>query len=103
MFRFTIRDMLWLMVVLALGLAFWRESRLAQEDHRIVAGLKTIIERRGDFSGDRERLHKLIDLLEKRHIRFDRTPSGAVMLWEYEPFNPSEEDPFAPPKLGTRK
>ena len=43
MFRFTIRDVLWLTVVVALGLGWWIEHRVAQQVRDNDWNLKSLV------------------------------------------------------------
>ena len=42
MFRFTIRDVLWLTVVVAVGVGWWADHRQSAHDREIVRALKRI-------------------------------------------------------------
>ncbi len=60
MFRFTIRDLIWLTVVVAVGAGWWanrRSLRASREDLVVKADLLSLTN---------ERLQKRIDLLEER-------------------------------------
>ena len=60
MFRFTIRDLLWLTVVVALALALWREHRLLrQEQQRLGQEQRLVREWREAHANEVERFEEL--------------------------------------------
>ncbi|HEY2411320.1 MAG TPA: hypothetical protein VGI40_03710 [Pirellulaceae bacterium] len=66
MLRFTIRDWLWLTVVVALLLVMWRDRAVLQKEHQAVQAKKREVDAR--FL----RMVKLTDELLERHMSLTR-------------------------------
>jgi hypothetical protein len=62
MFRFTIRDLLWLTVVVALGVCWWGERREANQSRRLREENARLAAENGDLALDNVLIGSLIDL-----------------------------------------
>ena len=89
MFRFTIRDVLWLMVVVALAMGWWLENRHLRASNAELE--------QHNAAYNRELL-ELDKVLRKRGISWDNRKNGTVYLFDAaDPDSMQASDPFANP------
>src|SRR5262245_54867599 len=73
MFRFTIRDVLWLMVAVALLLVMWRDRALLQNEHKAVQTKRRELDSQFlRLVNETEELHKSKVTAEEERRRFDK-------------------------------
>jgi len=89
MFRFTIRDVLWLMVVVGLACGWWM-------DRRQIAALRSQANTSDYRRFMEERVNlELQKLLAKEGRGFDVAPNGKVYLFDRTPEGTIAADPFS--------
>lgn len=79
MFRFTIRDVLWLTVVVALGVGWWLNSNAILRSERDAKA------REISFLQDEWRLEKATMLLKIRYTESELEQTGRASGWDWPP------------------
>jgi hypothetical protein len=96
MFRFTIRDLLWLMVVVALGPSWWLDRTAVKSFYSAIAGdqarTATVVQK--EINSQNKRLSLLGSAIEKAGFRLKESadPMGRTLLISLEPNDTKKSD-----------